>query len=118
MLLPLDDKMAATPIRRVLLGRNDLSLSPYICPGAILAFDTSKRSIPPPSAWKNEFDRPIYLVLTREDYRCGWCELDDSGRWIKLVAHPLSRQSDRMWRSKRDIEVLGRAVTAAIRFGG
>jgi hypothetical protein len=65
--------------------------------------------------WKHEFQRPIYFLMTREGYVCGWCELDKKSEWLTLVPHPLSPASSRRWKYRTEIENLGRVVVVAIR---
>ena len=66
--------------------------------------------------WEHEFQRPIYFLMTRDGYVCGWCELD---RVQMVDAGPpsLSRVSSRRWMYRTEIENLGRVVAVAIRWG-
>jgi hypothetical protein len=86
-----------------------------IPPGSIVHIDTQKRAISLRKDWKHEFQRPIYFLMTREGYVCGWCELDRDSKWLTLVPHPLSRVSSRRWKYRTEIENLGRVVVVAIR---
>jgi hypothetical protein len=83
--------------------------------GSIVQIDTQKRAILSRKDWKHEFQRPIYFLMTREGYVCGWCELDKSSDWLTLIPHPLSPASSRRWRYRKEIENLGRVVVVAIR---
>lgn len=115
MLLPLEVDTASTPIRRAVVGRRDRALFPMIRPGSVLKIDTRKKAIASPKDWTNEFDRPIYLLQTHEGLVSGWCELDKEGQWLTLITHNLSRVVSQRWRYKKDVEVIGRAVAAALR---
>jgi transcriptional regulator with XRE-family HTH domain len=114
VLLPIGGALQAT-FRRGIIGKRDRTLAPMILPGSIVHIDTQKRAISLRKDWKHEFQRPIYFLMTREGYVCGWCELDKKSEWLTLVPHPLSRTSSRRWKYRTEIENLGRVVVAAIR---
>jgi transcriptional regulator with XRE-family HTH domain len=115
-LLPLEGQLSCS-YRRAIVGRQDRVLEPMIRPGSVLKVDTQKRIIAPRKEWTNEFDRPIYLLLTRTSYLCSWCELDKDGTWLTLVSHPLSHEPCQRWRYKKEVEVIGRVVAVAICLG-
>jgi transcriptional regulator with XRE-family HTH domain len=115
MLLPLDDALAATPYRKALIGKTDGALDPMIRPGAILKIDTSKKAIEKNQEWPHDFDRPIYLLRTHQGLVTGWCELDEDGLWLTVVAHPISDQLPQRWRYRKEIEVVGRVVVVSQR---
>ena len=117
-LLPLEDAIAATPYRKVLIGKGDGALDPMIRPGAILKIDTSKKAIEKNQEWSHDFDRPIYLLRTHQGLITGWCELDEDGLWLTVAAHPLSDQSPQRWRYRKEIEVVGRVVAVSQRSTG
>jgi transcriptional regulator with XRE-family HTH domain len=96
--------------RRVIVGHGDLTLSPLIRPGTILKIDTHKRAIASYREWSGEFDRPIYLLYTREGYMCAWCELDVASSWLTTVPHICSKTPHRHLRYGQEVEVVGRAV--------
>lgn len=118
MLLPLDDALAATPYRKALIGNDDRALDPMLRPGAILKIDTSKKAIEKNQEWSNDFDRPIYLLRTHQGLVTGWCELDEEGLWLTMVAHPISDQLPQRWRYRKEIEVVGRVVAVSQRSTG
>jgi transcriptional regulator with XRE-family HTH domain len=115
VLLPSDGGLLQTPYRRGIIGKRDRTLEPMIPPGSIVHIDTQKRSLSLRRDWKHEFQRPIYFLMTREGYVCGWCELDKKSEWLTLVPHPLSPASSRRWKYRTEIENLGRVVVVAIR---
>jgi hypothetical protein len=86
-----------------------------IPPGSIVQIDTQKRAISSRRDWKNEFQRPIYFLMIREGYVCGWCELDKASEWLTVIPHPLSSVSSRRWRYRKEIENIGRVAVVAIR---
>ena len=71
------------------IGLEDWSMYPVLRPGSLVLIDESKRRIAT-DGWTNELDRPIYFLLHREGYRCGWCTLYDDQ--ILVQPHPSSHQ--------------------------
>jgi hypothetical protein len=106
---------APTRYRQGIIGKLDLTLDPMIPPGSTVQIDSHKQAISSPKDWKHEFQRPIYFLMIRDGYVCGWCELDASSRWLTLVPHPLSPVSNRRWRYRKEIETIGRVVVVSIR---
>ena len=100
--------------RRGIIGTNDLTLDPMIPAGSVVQIDTQKRAISTRKDWTHEFQRPIYFLMTRDGYVCGWCELDKVSDWLTLIPHPLSGASSRRWRYKKEIENIGRVIFVAI----
>jgi transcriptional regulator with XRE-family HTH domain len=103
------------PYRRGIIGKRDLTLDPMIPAGSIVQIDTQKRAISSRKDWTHEFQRPIYFLMTRDAYVCGWCELDKASEWLTLIPHPLSPASSRRWKYRTEIESLGRVIVVAIR---
>lgn len=115
-LLAVDNDLTPAPYTRGIIGKRDLALSPMIPAGSIVEIDTHKRAISSRKEWTNEFQRPIYFLMTRESYVCGWCELDKTSDWLTLIPHPLSPASSRRWRYRTEIESIGRVTAVAVRF--
>jgi transcriptional regulator with XRE-family HTH domain len=115
MLLAGENGSLATPLRRGVIGQRDRTLEPMIRPGSIVLIDTQKRAIAHRREWTSEFDRPIYFLLTREGYVTGFCELDKDSVWLTLVPHPLSYESSRRWKYRKEIEVVGTVTGVALR---
>jgi transcriptional regulator with XRE-family HTH domain len=113
--LSVEHGLSPTPYRRAVIGKGDRTLDPMIPPGSIVHIDTQKRTISSRRTWAHEFQRPIYLLMARDAYVCGWCELDKNSEWLTLIPHPLSRESSRRWKYRTEIESLGRVVAVAIR---
>ncbi|HLH36144.1 MAG TPA: helix-turn-helix transcriptional regulator [Alloacidobacterium sp.] len=101
--------------RRGVIGQLDKTLDPMIRPGSIVLINTQRRAIAPRSEWTNEFDRPIYFLLSHAGYVCGWCELDKNAEWLTLVPHPLSYATAQRWRYRKEIEVIGRVAAVLLR---
>lgn len=115
-LLPPEDGPLPSQYRRAIIGRRDRTLDPMLRAGSIVKIDTHRRAIASRKEWTNEFDRPIYFLLTRAGYTCGWCELDKDAAWLTLVAHQLSDATSERWRYRKEVEVIGRVVAGAMRF--
>jgi transcriptional regulator with XRE-family HTH domain len=115
-LLATESGQNLAPYRRGIIGKLDLTLDPMIPAGSVVQIDTQKRGISTRKDWTHEFQRPIYFLMTRDSYVCGWCELDRASDWLTLIPHPLSPASSRRWKYRKEIENLGRVIVAAIRF--
>ena len=111
MLLQSDQRVLPTHYRRGIIGKRDRTMEPMILAGSIVLIDTQKRAIAKRKDWTNEFDRPIYFLLTRTSYLCGFCELDKQAEYLKLVPHALSTQiadeDERRWKYRQQVEVIG-----------
>ena len=114
-LLAPEEGQLPTPYRRGIIGRRDFTLDPMIPAGSIVHIDTQKRAISTRRDWTHEFQRPIYFLMTRDGYVCGWCELDKPADWLTVIPHPLSPASSRRWKYRTEIETLGRVIVVAIR---
>ena len=101
--------------RRGIIGRSDKTLDPMIRPGSIVLINTQRRAIAHRREWNNEFDRPIYFLLTRSGYICGWCDLDEDSKWLTLAPHPLSYVTPQRWRYRKEVEVIGRVAAVLLR---
>ena len=106
-LLPSERGLLPVVFRRGVIGRRDRTLEPMVTAGSIVLIDTSKRTIASRKQWHHEFDRPIYFLLTRTGYAAGFCELDRESDWLTLVPHPLSFETNKRWRYRKEIEVIG-----------
>jgi transcriptional regulator with XRE-family HTH domain len=114
-LLATEKGLLLAPHRRGIIGKRDLTLDPMIPAGSIVQIDTRQRAISSKKDWIHEFQRPIYFLMTREGYVCGWCELDRASDWLTVIPHPLSAASSRRWKYRTEIENLGRVTVVAIR---
>jgi transcriptional regulator with XRE-family HTH domain len=114
-LLSPENGLLQGPYKRGIIGKRDRTLNPMIPAGSIVHIDTQKRAISSRKNWTHEFQRPIYFLMTRDAYFCGWCELDKNSEWLTLIPHPLSPAPSRRWKYRTEIENLGRVVVVAIR---
>lgn len=103
--------------RRAVIGTRDRTLYPLITPGTIIKIDTFRRSIAPRKEWKDEFDRPCYLLYTRKGYVCAWCDLEAMGKYLRIVPHFRGAIPDYMGPATyprlpvEEVEVVGRAIS-------
>src|ERR1700722_2396972 len=100
--------------KRGIIGKRDLTLHPLIPAGSIVHIDTQKRAISTRRNWPHKFQRPIYFLMTRDAYVCGWCELDKNSNWLTLIPHSLSPAPSRRWRYRTEIESIGRVMMVTI----
>jgi transcriptional regulator with XRE-family HTH domain len=114
-LLPSGQGMLPGHYRRGVIGQRDRMLEPMIRGGSIVLIDTLKRAIANRRDWTHEFDRPIYFLFTRTGYASGFCELDKDAEWLTLVPHPLSYETSKRWRYKKEIEVVGTVAGVLMR---
>jgi hypothetical protein len=108
--LPADHGILSARFEPGVIGKNDRTLDPMVPPGSIVYIDPNDRIIPTRRNWTHEFQRPIYFLLTRDAYICGWCELDEDSEWLTVIPHPLSPVSVRRWKYRAEIENVGRVV--------
>lgn len=96
------------------IGTGDFTMYPILPPGSFVQVDPAKNRIRK-GPWRSDYERPIYFLETREEYRCGWCMLQDGK--IILQPHPMSPCELRIMRISQEAEVIGQVVGAAIRLG-
>ena len=106
-LLPSGHGILPSQYKRGVIGQRDRMLEPMIRGGSIVLIDTQKRAIASRKEWTHEFDRPIYFLVTRVGYVSGFCELDKESDWLTLVPHPLSYETSKRWKYRKEIEVIG-----------
>ncbi len=89
------------------LGLAEFTMYPMIRPSALLKIDTRQTKLPA-DAWRNEYERPIFLVELRQAYTCGWCELQ--GKQLLIIPHHSSPATIRSFAYPREAEIVGRVV--------
>ena len=114
-LLPLADGLETSAYRRGIIGHRDQMLDPMIRAGSIVLINVQKTSITSRKHLSHEFDRPIYFLLTRNGYVCGWCELDKESVWLTLIPHPFSRARSQRFKYREEIDVIGQVVAVFMR---
>jgi transcriptional regulator with XRE-family HTH domain len=114
-LLPLTAGLETSPYRRGIIGHRDQMLDPMIRGGSLVLIDLQRTSITSRKHLSHEFDRPIYFLLTRNGYVCGWCELDKESVWLTLIPHPFSRARSQRFKYREEIDVIGQVVAVFMR---
>jgi transcriptional regulator with XRE-family HTH domain len=94
------------------VGTEDLTMYPLILPGSFLQIDETRTRVED-SKWRSEFERPIYLIETRDGHVCCWCSVKRGE--IVLQSHPLSPVPPRILKHPQEAEVLGQVVGVAMR---
>jgi len=100
-----------------ILGTNDMTLMPFVQPGAVVEINPSIRTIDPKRMLQSIFERPIYFLRTHDGYHCGWCELDTEKNWLTLVPSAMTLVSHRRWRYRQEVEVVGLVNRVLTRLG-
>ncbi len=96
------------------IGSEDLTMYPILPPGSFIQVDESRDKVLEGS-WHSEYERPIYLVETRDGHICCWCTLIREE--IILQPHPLSPVPPRVLRYPQEAEVIGQVIGVAMRLG-
>ena len=94
------------------IGLEDDTMYPLLRQGSLVMIDENRRNVAS-GGWNNEFERPIYLIETRDAYLCGWCRVD--GAEITIIPHPISSAPIRTFNLTTEAEVIGQVVSVAIR---
>jgi transcriptional regulator with XRE-family HTH domain len=94
------------------IGTCDFTMYPLLRPGTFVQIDSETSRIRP-SAWRTEFDRPIYFIELRDSYACSWCEV--SGSQLTLMPHPLSACPVRQFSYPDEAEIVGQVTAVAMR---
>src|SRR5215469_8951741 len=94
------------------IGHADHWMEPLLRPGALVLVDPQRQKIEA-GGWKNEAERPIYLIDIRSGYRCCWCLLEKNR--LVLQPHPLSPCAPEIYHFPNEAEVVGRVVGISMR---
>ena len=113
-LLAVDVNTQRNRYRKAIVGRKDRFIYPMIRPGAIITIDTHQRAIASHKEWTNEFDRPVYLLYTRNGYVCGWCQLTEQGTRLTVVSHVMAKMDVLPLIYGKEVEVVGRVVAVSM----
>jgi len=95
------------------VGSEDFTMYPILPPGSFIQVDESRNKVSE-GGWRSEYERPIYLVETREGYTCCWCTVGRED--LILQSHPLSPVQPKVVRHSH-AEVIGQVVGIAMRLG-
>ena len=95
------------------VGSEDFTMYPILPPGSFVQVDESKRAVVQDHFWTSEYERPIYLVESREGFTCSWCSLRLNS--LVLQPHPLSPTPLRVLKHSQAADVIGQVVGVAVR---
>ena len=98
------------------IGSEDFTMYPILPPGSFVQVDESEsRRRVQERQWRSEYERPIYLVETRDGVTCCWCSLRNNA--LVLQPHPLSPVPVRVLKHPQDADVVGQVIGVAMRIG-
>jgi hypothetical protein len=97
------------------VGLEDHMMEPLLSPGSLLLVDPSRRHVKN-SGWKNEYERPIYFVDLRSEYRCAWCVQES--KTLILQPHSLSSCAPRVFNFPDQSEIVGQVIGVVTRLAG
>lgn len=97
------------------IGLNDYMMYPLVLPGSFVQVDEDLSTVET-RHWKSEYERPIYMVESREGVIVSWCTV--KGGALICHPHPLSPSSLRMFKHGSEAEVIGQVVSIAMRLDG
>ena len=112
----LEGTIFSQPLRHLYgyVGLDDRMMYPLLRPGSLVLVDPKLQQVQN-SGWTNEYERPIYFIELRQEFRCCWCHTED-GR-LMLAPHPLSACAPEVYRFPEDAEIVGQVVGVAMRLG-
>ncbi len=96
------------------IGCEDFTMYPILQPGSFVQVDESRRRVVE-RQWRSDYDRPIYLVETRDGFTCCWCDVLPN--MLVLRPHSLSPAQVRILKHPQEAEVIGQVVGVAMRIG-
>jgi transcriptional regulator with XRE-family HTH domain len=94
------------------VGLNDRRMHPLLRPGSLVLVDPRLQQVQN-SGWTNEYERPIYFLELRQEFRCCWCRRE--GGQLMLASHPLSSCAPEVYRFPEEAEIVGQVVGVATR---
>jgi transcriptional regulator with XRE-family HTH domain len=94
------------------VGHDDHWMEPILRPGALLLIDPRRQAVEA-GGWRNEAERPIYMVDIRCGYRCCWCALDKNR--LLLQPHALAPCAPEIYRFPDEAEIVGQVVGVSMR---
>ncbi len=95
------------------VGTDDWMMYPLITPGALVQINIERRRVEA-EGWRNEFERPIYFVETRDAYFCCWLMLLEPGQLL-LQPHSLSPCRAALKAVPEEAQIVGQVSGVAMR---
>jgi transcriptional regulator with XRE-family HTH domain len=93
------------------VGTEDFTMYPLLLPGSFVKVDENRSTVEE-RQWKSEYERPIYLIESRDGYVVSWCSV--KGNVLIVQPHPLSPSGIRIFRHPQEAEVIGQVVAIAM----
>lgn len=109
--LSLLDNLDMDSYRYGFIGWEDRRMYPLLPPGSLVQIDDSLHKVAQ-GGWRNDFERPIYFVETREWYACSWCSV--SGDHLILQPHSASGEQPEILKFPGEVDVIGQVVGVAM----
>lgn len=94
------------------IGTKDYNMYPLLRPGSFVQIDEQQK-MPTHSAYRSEYDRPIWFLELRNGYVCSWCEMRRDR--ILAIPHPLSPCRTQEFAYPNEAEIVGRVTAVAAR---
>lgn len=98
-------------IRVGIIGERDDAMSPLLPPRSLVLIDDSRKKIAR-SGWRNEAERPIYFLETRNGFICRWCSVRNGE--ILASPHPSSTAIPQCFLHPSEVEVVGEVAAVAM----
>ncbi len=95
------------------IGLRDYTMYPLLRPGSFVQIDEQQKAPAQTTAYRSEFDRPIWFLELRTGYLCSWCELRRDR--ILSIPHPLSPCRTQEFAYPNEAEIVGRVTAVAAR---
>lgn len=95
------------------LGLDDWMMYPLIMPGSLIQIDPGRRKVES-QGWKNDFERPIYFLETRDCYFCSWLTPMNRGELL-IQPYSLSPCKASVVTAPAEALIVGQVIGAAMR---
>jgi transcriptional regulator with XRE-family HTH domain len=98
------------------IGLDDWMMFPLIMPGALVQIDVERRKVET-DGWRNDFERPVYFLETREGFVCSWIMVLKPGQLL-LQPYSLSPCRAEIKLMPQEAEIVGRVTGLAMQLAG
>lgn len=112
MPLALLERVERQQYRYGYIGEDDWMMYPLIMPGSFVQIDTQRRKVES-EGWRNEFERPVYFMETRQGYCCCWLMELESGHLL-LQPYTLSPCKAAVQVVPDEAELVGQVIGVAM----
>jgi len=94
------------------LGLDDWMMYPLIMPGSLVQIDPERRRVES-EGWRNDFERPIYFLETRDCYFCSWLTPMNRGELL-IQPYSLSPCKASVVMTPAEAVIVGQVIGAAM----